>query len=168
MLNFEDERMLIDDIETKTKSEIINHFKIEEQAYISHYKQKELVYKTLYKEFIKRTCFLINVIKDIQELQIEAVNEKQQDANNFKERIKKLSLMRSSLEGNCKQLEVELSDKNDMITRLTSKLEEKECELELYRGDQKMLSKLELSTLADIENKFMDSLKCISRVKTKV
>lgn len=168
MMNFEDERALLDDIESKPLEEISCYFSIEEQAHLAFYKTKAEAYEALYHEFFNRTEFLIKVLKGIHELNIETVSEKEQLMTRYKERCRDLSAKNFELENALRSLKIELSDKEDILKLYKKKIDEKSSELQMFKGDQKMLTNLELETLIEVEQTFVTSLQCITKAKNKV
>lgn len=168
MVDFEDERSLLDDIDSKPIEEMKCYFGIEEQAYLDFYKSKSTAYEALYREFLKRTEFLLKIIKGIQELNVETVSEKEQLMTKYKDRVRDLNSKNHELEISCQNLRKELSSKEEAFGVLKKKSDEGARELLLMKGDQNLINGLDLDALCQIEQTYVSSLQIVTKAKNKV
>lgn len=151
--------------------EIKNMLKIEEQIYSNLYESKEKVFFTLYYQSANRISFLVKVIqKLIQEKERENNNHlasKEDLMNSLKDRIRHLNGRILSLQDDFSTVEIELEDRKEMYNKLSSKYEDLVFELEMFKGDEKILKKLEFETLVKFEDNLHKSLSSIAKIKNE-
>jgi len=155
--------------------EVRNILKMEEQIYSNLYEDREKMLSTLYNQSTNRIEFLIRVIqKLIQERNALASQEniqlsnKEDLINSFKDRIRTLNSRILAVQESLSTVEIELEDRKEMYSKLSSKYEDLVCELEMYKGDERILKKLEFETLVKFEENLHKSLSNIAKIKNQV
>jgi len=175
ILDCENEDLMIETLSNLDADfEIKNMLKIEEQIYSNLYEDREKVFSTLYYQSANRISFLVKVIqKLIQEKNHLASEEniqlsnKEDLINSFKDRIRHLNGRILSLQDDFSTIEIELEDRKEMYNKLSSKYEDLICELEMFKGDDRILKKLEFETLVKFEDNLHKSLTSIAKIKNE-
>jgi len=175
ILDCENEDLMIETLSNlDAEFEIKNMLKIEEQIYSNLYEDREKVFSTLYYQSANRISFLVKVIqKLIQEKNHLASEEniqlsnKEDLINSFKDRIRHLNGRILSLQDDFSTIEIELEDRKEMYNKLSSKYEDLICELEMFKGDERILKKLEFETLVKFEDNLHKSLTSIAKIKNE-
>lgn len=176
ILDCDNEDLMIETLSNlDSEFEIRNILKMEEQIYSNLYEDREKVLSTLYNQSTNRIEFLIRVIqKLIQEKNALASQEniqlsnKEDLINSFKDRIRNLNSRILAVQDDLSTVEIELEDRKEMYSKLSSKYEDLVCELEMYKGDERILKKLEFETLVKFEENLHKSLLNIAKIKNQV
>lgn len=176
ILDCDNEDLMIETLSNlNSEFEIRNILKMEEQIYSNLYEDREKVLSTLYNQSTNRIEFLIRVIqKLIQEKNALASQEniqlsnKEDLINSFKDRIRNLNSRILAVQDDLSTVEIELEDRKEMYSKLSSKYEDLVCELEMYKGDERILKKLEFETLVKFEENLHKSLLNIAKIKNQV
>jgi len=175
ILDCDNEDLMIETLSNlDSEFEIRNILKMEEQIYSNLYEDREKVLSTLYNQSTNRIEFLIRVIqKLIQEKNALASQEniqlsnKEDLINSFKDKIRNLNSRILAVQDDLSTVEIELEDRKEMYSKLSSKYEDLVCELEMYKGDERILKKLEFETLVKFEENLHKSLLNIAKIKNQ-
>lgn len=161
--------------EMESEFEVENMLKIEEQAYLKIFQDKEKVFSNLYYLSTKRIAWLIKVLQRVikkrsldEELRGLVEVNKKELINTLQEKIRclndKVFLLQEEL--TCEK--VELEDRKEMYSKLSDKYEDLVYELEMFKGNEKIFKKLELESLFKFEQDLQNSLKAVAKIKNEV
>jgi len=163
--------------EFESDIELKNMLKIEEQAYLNLFEDREKVYSTLYHQSTNRISFLVRVLKNLanernlfieKEVNYVVETSKEEMINSYKERVKHLNNRIVSLQGELANSEIELEDRKEMYSKLSHKYEDLVYELEMFKGNEKLFKRLEIETLFKFEEDMQNSLKVVAKIKNEV
>lgn len=177
ILDCDNEEMLIKALsEFESDIELKNMLKIEEQAYLNLFEDREKVYSTLYHQSTNRISFLVRVLKNLanernlfieKEVNYVVETSKEEMINSYKERVKHLNNRIVSLQGELANSEIELEDRKEMYSKLSHKYEDLVYELEMFKGNEKLFKRLEIETLFKFEEDMQNSLKVVAKIKNE-
>ena len=155
--------------------EVENMLKIEEQAYLNIFQDREKVFSNLYYLSTKRIACLVKALQRLikeknfdEELRGHMKGNKKELINTLQEKIRclndKVFLLQEEL--TCER--VELEDRKEMYSKLSDKYEDLVYELEMFKGNEKIFKKLELDSLFKFEQDLQNSLKAVAKIKNEV
>jgi len=173
LLDFYNEPQILEEIESlESEIEMKYILDIEEKAYQKYFKSKDMgVYEALYKECAKRIVVLTKIIREFQPFKREQAfeekqMEKQELINTYKDKIKQMKNTQCKLDVDRKTAEIELKDQQNYNKQLEKKIEEITNSLELFKGDDKILNKLDFESLLKYEEDVHNALRRVSNTKT--
>lgn len=143
---------------------------IEQQVYSTtfrNYKKEELL-EMLNKQNYKRIINLVMLIRkqifnssDFQSENVELIQS-------YKDRIKALQGKYNSIQSQFSEIKIELEDKNDLYNKLVEKNKDLFQQIQMFKGNEKILKGLSLEQLNDFEEDAQKLTRVISKIKSEV